>query len=105
MNSKLPNVFHNNKSNLGDNNKEVFYSKIEEEKRGVDINDNIKPIIIRKKINDIFNSKNFVYKANVIITTKDGDREVTLIHKNNDHLLTINNESIPIDSVIDIKRV
>ncbi len=101
MNSKLPNVFHNNKSSLNDNNKEVYYSKVSEE----EVSDNIKPIIIRKKINDIFSSRNFVYKANVIITTKDGDKEVTLIHKNNNSLLTLSNESIPIDSIIDIRKV
>ena len=67
--------------------------------------ENIRRIIIRKKINDIFSSNSFIYKAKVIITTKEGDREVYLIHKNNDSLLTINNESIPISEVLDIKKI
>ena len=70
-----------------------------------DTDKSIKSIIIRKKINDLFNSENFVYKVNVVITTMDGDKECTLIAKNNDTLLTINNESISINEIIDIRKM
>jgi len=50
-------------------------------------------------------NKDFVYKVDVIITTGEGDKEYTLIAKNNDNLLTINNESIPIDEILDIKKI
>ncbi len=107
MNSKLPNVFHNRKAGVIKNNKEVYYSKeTANDNKPLPVeDDNIKKIIIKKKINDIFSSKDFIYKAKAIISTKDGDREVVLIHKNNNALLTIDNESIPISDIIDIKKI
>ncbi len=102
MNNRLPNVFRNRKVGVVRNNKEVFYSK-EEKKELPKEDDKIQKIIIRKKINDIFNSRNFIYKAKVIITTKEKDMLVEIIHKNNSALLTLNNESIPIDDILDIK--
>lgn len=105
MNKRLPNVFANRNAKLESNNEEMYYSG-EENKDSLSLkNDNIKMIMVRKKINDIFNSKKFVYKARVIITTNEGDKEYTLIAKNNDSLLTINNESIPINDILDIKEL
>ena len=107
MNKKLPNVFANTKTGVIKNNKEQYYSKEDDLLYNDDNlhNKNIKAIMVRKKINDLFNSDNFVYKARVIITTSEGDKEYTLIDKNNDSLLTINNESIPISEVIDIRKL
>ena len=107
MNKKLPNVFANTKTGVIKNNKEQYYSKEDDLLYNDDNlhNKNIKAIMVRKKINDLFNSDNFVYKARVIITTSDGDKEYTLIAKNNDSLLTINNESIPISEVIYIRKL
>jgi len=105
MNKRLPNVFANRNARVESNNEEMFYSG-EDNKESFSLqNDNIKKIMVRKKINDIFNSKKFVYKAKVVITTSEGDKEYTLIAKNNDTLLTINNESIPINDIIDIKEL
>ena len=103
MNKKLPNVFANKNTGVVNNNKEIFYSG----KKSLEgeINNSIKTIIIRKKINDLFNSENFVYKVNVVITTLDGDKECTLIAKSNDSLLTMDNESINISDIIDIRKV
>lgn len=106
MNKKLPNVFANRNANAVNNNIETYYSKEETLESTTSLrNDNIKKIMVKKKINDIFSSKNFVYKAKVIITTGDGDKECVLIAKNNNTLLTINNESIPIDDILDIKEL
>ncbi len=107
MNKKLPNVFANKNTGIVNNNKEMYYSGEEINKRNLesDTDKSIKSIIIRKKINDLFNSENFVYKVNVVITTMDGDKECTLIAKNNDSLLTINNESISINEIIDIRKM
>ena len=107
MNKKLPNVFANKNTGIVNNNKEMYYSWEEINKRNLesDTDKSIKSIIIRKKINDLFNSENFVYKVNVVITTMDGDKECTLIAKNNDTLLTINNESISINEIIDIRKM
>lgn len=106
MNKKLPNVFVNRNTGVINNNKEKFYSKEDVVNNNDSLfNNNIKKIMIRKKINDLFNSDNFVYKVNVIISTVEGDKECTLIAKSNDSLLTINNESIPIDDIVDIRKL
>ncbi len=105
MKRNLPNVFANKRVGVIKNNEEVYYSK--EEKKldnSLIIDDNFKEILIRKKINDLFNSKDFVYKVNVLITTKDGDKSETLIAKGKDSLLTFNNEKILIKDIIDIKK-
>lgn len=108
MNKKLPNVFANKNVSTVSNNKEMYYSKENDllENNNVSLeNKNIRLIMIRKKINDLFNSKDFVYKVDAIVTTSEGDKEYTLIAKNNDNLLTINNESIPITDILDIKKI
>ena len=69
------------------------------------IDNNMKDILIRKKIDDIFNSSSFIYKARVIITTKDNDKEYTLIGRDKNKLLTIDNETILISDVLDIKKI
>lgn len=102
----LPKVFRNNNTGVIKNNVEQYYSKEDNLKTNLELtNDNMKPIIIKKKINDIFNSSAFIYKVNVMITTIDGDKECTLIAKNNDSLLTLNNEKILISDILDIKKI
>ena len=102
----LPKVFRNNNTGVIKNNVEQYYSKEDNLKANLELtNDNMKPIIIKKKISDIFNSSAFIYKVNVIITTIDGDKECTLIAKNNDSLLTLNNEKILISDILDIKKI
>lgn len=106
MNKKLPNVFVNKNTGVVKNNKETYYSKEDSISNSESLSSkNIKMIMVRKKINDLFNSDNFVYKVNAVITTGEGDRECTLIAKSNDSLLTINNESIPISDIIDIRKL
>lgn len=108
MKKGLPSVFANRRVGIINNNEETYYSK-ESEKNNIKSNDiimddNFRKILINKKINDLFNSSSFVYKVNVIITTKEGDKNVALIAKGKDSLLTITNEKINIDDILDIKR-
>lgn len=107
MNKKLPSVFANKKAKIENNNLETYYSKEREEKVVSEnqMNSEIRHVMIKKKINDLFNSTNFVYKANVILTTKEGDKKVSIIARNNDSLLTINNDRILIRDILDIKKV
>lgn len=107
MNKKLPNVFANKKilNNIS-NNKESYYGKETSNTKNIDkIDDNIRQIIVKKKISDLFNSKNFLYKVNVIITTKEGDKEEVLIAMGKGTVLTIKNEIINISDILDIKTV
>lgn len=59
---------------------------------------------IKKKIDKIFKSTDYIYKIKVIITLKDKEITKTLVGKNNTNLITIDNELINIKDIIDIKK-
>lgn len=112
MNKKLPNVFQNSINKKINNNEDLFYSA--NENRDNTDNNNIehnkmniknKKISnnIRKKINEIFASSSYVYKANVIIQTKNETINKRIIGRNQNYLITMDNKTIPIDSIIDIE--
>jgi hypothetical protein len=94
--NKLPKVFAN--TNLGKlkNNETIYYDK----KRSITKNNNI-----NFKINQLFKSSRFVYKINVKVTTEKGINTYRIIGKSNNNLITIDNELIPIDTIIDIEEV
>lgn len=104
--NKLPKVFVNKTSNKSVNNEQVFYSNdvsgVNDVSKTLDSSNIVNNLLVQKKINDIFNSPNFVYKVNVILTLKDGKREETLIAKTNDGVLTIDNKVIPIKDILGI---
>ena len=100
MGKKLPEVFHNSINKKLSNNNDIFYSKddtnmVEEKKDRKNI---------RKKSNDIFSSSDYVYKANVKITTSDNSFETKIIGKNKNYLITLDNKIIPIEDIIDIEK-
>ena len=105
MNKKLPNIFVNKNTGIVKNNEEFYYGKDNINNETKIIDNNMKDILIRKKIDDIFNSSSFIYKAKVIITTQDNDKEYTLIGRDKNKLLTIDNETILISDVLDIKKI
>lgn len=59
---------------------------------------------VRKKIDALFNSPNFIYrtKVNIIIDNKAITKKVIGLHNNN--LVTIDNEHIPINIIQDIYK-
>lgn len=59
---------------------------------------------VYQKINDIFKSRNYIYKADVIIKMKNGDIEKRIIGKNSNYLMANDGELIPIKDILDIKR-
>ncbi len=97
---KLPNIYKNDLTRKSDNNEELYYSyeniekkeEIKEEKN------------ILQKINSIFTSSNYIYKADVEIKLKDKTINKRVIGKNKTHLITIDNELIPILDILDIKK-
>lgn len=94
----LPKVFHNKINKKFDNNRSVFYSNnTYEEDRTVDTR------TVLQKINDIFSSPNYVYKANVEITLKDKKVTKRIIGRNKNYIITMDNDLIPITDIIDIK--
>lgn len=113
MEKKIPEVFANKIGKEFSNNKKVYYSfnksvnddrSIKNEKKAEKISYKV-PLNINQKINKIFNSSRYVYKADVNITTKEGVVTKKIIGQNSTHLITIDNELIPVSDIIDIDFV
>ena len=77
---------------------EEIYKKIKE----ID-SEKIRDIL--KDIDNIFHSKNFVYKSQVEIVTKDGVSEETLVGKTGTSLLTMDGKAIPISEIRKNKKI
>ncbi len=91
-------MFANKINKKIDNNRQYYYSK------NSDVTlTNTKGKNIKQKINEIFTSRNYVYKADVTIFTKSGELRKRIIGKNSNYLITDNNELIPITDILDIK--
>lgn len=111
MKNKLPGVFANKNINNLSNNEKVYYSN-KEPTRNITTtkknkkDDNLPSLIgknVDQKINTIFNSANYVYKAKVEITLEDSKIIKNIIGRNNTNLITLDNELIPISKIIDIE--
>ena len=93
---ELPKVFHNNENKRFNNNTDVFYSRSNNK---TDIK------TIYQKINDIFSSPNYIYKANVEISLKDRTITKRIIGRNKEFLITMDNDLIKISDILDIKTI
>ncbi len=94
---ELPKVFQNNINKDFKNNSNVFYSSER------NIEENIDNRNVLQKINDIFSSPNYVYKANAEIVLKDKTVNKRIIGRNKNYIITMDNELIPITDIVDIK--
>ncbi len=107
MDKKLPGIYANKIDKKLNNNECVYYS---DSKKGDNVVNKSKEkniinkstLNINQKINNIFNSNKYVYKADVLITTKDGKITKKIIGQNKTHLITMENELIPISDILDI---
>ena len=119
MDKKLPKVFANKVEKNAGNNKNVFYSgddrndysnetdfSLQKSSQENNFKDKSGPFTknINQKIKEIFNSSNYIYKADVELTLKSGKVIKRIIGKNANNLITMDNELIPISEIIDIKR-
>lgn len=96
----LPKIYHNKIDKKLNNNRNVYYSNnTYDEERSLDSK------TILQKINDIFASPNYVYKANVEISLKDKKVTKRIIGRNKDYIITMDNDLIPIKDILDIKSV
>ena len=103
MEKKLPKVFKNQIRKKIHNNNE-FYDSSKDTNNSIK-NSSYKPINIRKKINEIFASPNYIYKANVKIKTKDKTFNERIIGRNKNYLITMDNKTILIDDILDIESI
>ena len=98
MEKKLPSVFSNPINKEIKNNEEFYYGNLNEKELK-------SPKEINKQINQIFNSKDFVYKKKVKIKTFDDEQIITLVGKNQNSLLTLDNKAIPIINITQIEEI
>ncbi len=96
MKKDLPSVFSNPIEKEIKNNTEYYYGSLNNKMEVREKN-------IMQEINKIFASKDFVYKKQVRISTVDESIDVTLVGRNATSLLTLDNKSIPISSIINIE--
>lgn len=109
MEKKLPKVFAN-KIKKEINNNEKVYTSIEERSKEESMiknpeekkpsNKQIKTI--NQKINEIINTKKYIYKIPVKIITQEQELKTKIIGKNNKNIITIDNQLIEINKIKEI---
>ena len=88
--NKIDKVFHNNKL--------IYMSSTPKPINHTKVND------IRNKIDHILNDNSFIYRAKVKLVINGETLSKKIIGVNNNNLVTIDNEYIPIDSIDDIYK-
>lgn len=109
MKKDLPHVFANKINNKINNNKQVYSSFHDDSKdrdEAKEYNKSEAPSLIgqniNQKLNTIFSSPNYVYKATVKIFFENETVVKKIIGRNKNYLITIDNELIPINEIVDI---
>lgn len=104
MNKELPKMYHN-KINKTVNSIQKVYSSMENHKNNELRQNQYSSISIDQKIEQIFKEKDFVYKADVEIITDTETIKKRIVARNQNNLITIDNEYIPISIIRDIYKV
>lgn len=104
MNKELPKMYHN-KINKTVNSIQKVYSSMENHKNNELRQNKYSSISIDQKIEQIFKEKDFVYKADVEIITDTETIRKRIVARNQNNLITIDNEYIPISIIRDIYKV
>ncbi len=103
MDKKLPGIFVNKIEKKINNNNTVYYSKANTNIKDEKQEKNDIPVNIRKKIQTLFKSTNYIYKLDTEITLKDKVITKRIIGYNERDVITFDNELIPIESIVDIE--
>lgn len=100
---ELPKMYHNNIDKDINNNEKVFSTLNNNDIRSTnDIINNKNNLTIEQKIQNIFNSPNYIYKIDVIIVTDKGSSKKRIVGKTKTNLITMDSEYIPINMIRDI---
>lgn len=105
MDKKIPKVFANKIDHDLTNNEKVYCSyKKDHETREITKNSPtlVKGTTIMQKLKSIFSSPIFVYKAKVDIVTNEGIIKKEIVGYNKTHVMTMDDELIPIATIKDI---
>ena len=103
MSKELPKMYQT-KINKPINSIQKVYSSINNSNTEDRSYNKYSDISIDKKINNIFNSYDYVYKADVTIVTDEGTVSKRIVARNKNNLITIDNEFIPISVIRDIYK-
>lgn len=100
--SEKPKMYQNRINKEIHNNKLVYSSFDNDNKINNIYSEVVDSNEIRKKINNIINSNNFIYSkmVHIVIGSEIITRKIVGLYNNN--LITIDNEYIPIDNIKDI---
>lgn len=93
---KLPKIFQNDFSKTINNNKKICYLKND------DINNTYNLRMINSVLDDIFNGLGYPYNISVIINTDNKIYDTSLIARDKENIITLDNEIIPIKNIISI---
>lgn len=102
MEKKVPKVYANKIDRDIGNNDRVFYGS-NKEKPVKETKKSNTGLTINQKINQIFGSSRYVYKADVVITLKDKTVTKRIIGRNKNSLITFDNELINVSDIVDIE--
>ncbi len=107
MSKELPKMYRNNIDKEINNSQSVYssmYNIDNKPRKEENLSRLDKEFLINQKINNIFNATDYIYKADVTIVTENGSVQKRIVGKNRDNLITMDNEYIPISSIIDIYK-
>ena len=103
MSKELPKMYQT-KINKPINSIQKVYSSINNSNTEDRSYNKYSDISIDKKIDNIFNSYDYVYKADVTIVTDEGTVSKRIVARNKNNLITMDNEFIRISVIRDIYK-
>ena len=95
---KLPKIYQNEITKSIKNNKTVFRFKNEETNSSLE-----EDKTITDTIEEIFNGIGYSYNIPVTIMTKEKTYKTTLVSKTKNNIVTIDNEVIPIEDILNLE--
>lgn len=101
---ELPKMYHSKINKSIDNIQKVYSTIGKKEKIEQSDENKYSHISIDRKIDSIFNDTGFVYKADVTIITDEEKIKKRIVARNQNNLITIDNEYIPISIIRDIYK-
>lgn len=110
MQKKLPKIYQSTFSHTIDNNNRIFYSAYQQPiitENAVSSSKKEEPIRVKsieEEVEELFHTTGYVFNIPVEITTNQRKIETKIAGKLNHTLITLDNEKIPISSIISIKR-
>ena len=104
---KLPNIYRNPIDKKVRHNKSVFDSLKDKpnlsQEEVSEINNSYNDLTVKEKIQELINQNNYIFNTKVSLILANEEKVCKIAGVVNNHIITMNNEIIKIDSVKDIK--